>query len=180
MAYRDLQAFIAALEKRGELMRISAPVSPILEITEIAGRVMKRGGPALLFERVEGSDFPLLINAMGSDARMALALGAESLDEIGGDVARYLDFGNYTSLGNLVRFAPHLLRLAACFPHRHRLRLARPPCQQVIERSPTSRRCRCSTAGRRTAAASSPCRSSSRSCRRADAELRHVPDAGAR
>ena len=90
MAYRDLQAFIAALEKRGELMRISAPVSPILEITEIAGRVMKRGGPALLFERVEGSDFPLLINAMGSDARMALALGAESLDEIGGDVARYL------------------------------------------------------------------------------------------
>ena len=136
MAYRDLQAFLAACEARGELMRISAPVSPILEITEIADRVMKRGGPALLFERVEGSDFPPLINAMGSDERMALALGAESLDEIGGDVARYLDFENYTSIKRLAAFAPRLLRLAACFPRRRRLRLSRPPCQQVIERDP--------------------------------------------
>lgn len=86
MAYRDLQAFIAALEKRGKLTRVSAPVSPVLEITEIADRVMKRGGGALLFENVEGSRYPMLINAMGSDERMALALGAGSLDEIGADV----------------------------------------------------------------------------------------------
>lgn len=136
MAYRDLQAFIAALEKRGKLTRVSAPVSPVLEITEIADRVMKRGGGALLFENVEGSRYPMLINAMGSDERMALALGAGSLDEIGADVARYLDFGNYASFDKLIRFAPRLLRLAACFPHRRRLRLSRPPCQQVIEREP--------------------------------------------
>lgn len=180
MAYRDLQAFIAALEKRGELMRISAPVSPILEITEIAGRVMKRGGPALLFERVEGSDFPLLINAMGSDARMALALGAESLDEIGGDVARYLDFGNYTSLGNLIRFAPRLPRLAACFPHRRRLRLTRPPCQQVIEREPDLSALpvlHCWPQDGRPLL--HPAARLHQAARRADAELRHVPDAGA-
>jgi len=64
MAYDNLQDFIAVLEAKGELRRISAEVDPILEITEIADRVMRSGGPALLFEKVKGSRWPVLINAM--------------------------------------------------------------------------------------------------------------------
>lgn len=80
MAYKDLQDFILLLEQKGELRRIKAEVDPELEITEIADRIMKRNGPALLFERVKGSSYPLFINGMGSDKRMALALGSDSLD----------------------------------------------------------------------------------------------------
>ncbi|NLF78605.1 MAG: menaquinone biosynthesis decarboxylase, partial [Chloroflexi bacterium] len=80
MAYADLRAFITRLETEGELVRITAPVSPHLEITEITDRVSK--GPAaqnkaLLFENVEGSTMPVLINAYGSARRMALALGVD-------------------------------------------------------------------------------------------------------
>lgn len=135
MAYRDLQSFIAALERRGQLHRISASVSPVLETTEIADRVVKNGGKALLFERVEGSRYPLLMNAMGSEKRMALALGAESLDEAGEAISRYLDFANYTSPTGLLRFSPRLPRLLCCFPWRlpH---IPRPPCQEVVEYNP--------------------------------------------
>ena len=80
MAFDSLQEFIAALEAKGELKRIKTEVDPVLEITEIADRVMRNSGPALLFEKVKGSKWPLLINAMGSESRMAAALGAESLD----------------------------------------------------------------------------------------------------
>jgi 4-hydroxy-3-polyprenylbenzoate decarboxylase len=80
MAYHNLQDFIAALEKAGELKRIAVPVDPRLEISAIAGRIMGEGGPALLFEQVRGSAYPLAINLMGSERRMALALNAESLD----------------------------------------------------------------------------------------------------
>ena len=75
MSFSDLQSFVRALEGAGELRRISTPVDPELEITEIYDRVIKREGPALLFENVIGSDFPLLINALGSPARIELALG---------------------------------------------------------------------------------------------------------
>ena len=75
MAYKNLQDFIATLEKRDELKRVSAEVDPCLEITEICDRISKACGPALLFENVKGSEFPVLINAMGSFKRMALALG---------------------------------------------------------------------------------------------------------
>jgi 4-hydroxy-3-polyprenylbenzoate decarboxylase len=80
MAYKNLQDFIAVLEKAGELKRVAAPVDPKLEISAIAGRVMSEGGPALLFENVKGSAYPLAINLMGSEKRMALALNAKSLD----------------------------------------------------------------------------------------------------
>ncbi len=66
MAYTDLRDFIAALERAGELRRIATEVDPILEVTEITDRVSKRGGPALLFERLKGGSMPVLINAFGS------------------------------------------------------------------------------------------------------------------
>ncbi len=74
MSQKDLHSFIKELEERGELKRILTEVSSELEITEITDRVSKAHGPALLFERVKGSKYPLLINAMGSFDRMSLGL----------------------------------------------------------------------------------------------------------
>ena len=70
MAYRNLMDFIETLEKAGELRRVAAEVDPRLEITEITDRVSKAGGPALLFENVKGSEFPVLMNAFGSERRV--------------------------------------------------------------------------------------------------------------
>jgi 4-hydroxy-3-polyprenylbenzoate decarboxylase len=81
MAYDGMAAFVRALEARGELVRVRSRVSPKLEVAAIADRAMKTGGPALLYEDVEGSKFPVLINAFGSRRRMSLALGVDDLEE---------------------------------------------------------------------------------------------------
>jgi 4-hydroxy-3-polyprenylbenzoate decarboxylase len=87
MAYKSLTDFIQILEKEGELIRVKEFVNPELEITEVVDRVSKLpgGGKALLFENT-GTDFPLLINAYGSDKRMALALGVADLDDIAKEI----------------------------------------------------------------------------------------------
>ena len=84
MTYKSLKEFITQLESEGELVRITEPVSPILEIAEITDRVSKSpdGGKALLFENVEGSAMPVLINAFGSWRRIQMALGVASLETI--------------------------------------------------------------------------------------------------
>src|SRR5437868_3921823 len=81
MPLKDVRAFIQLLEARGELRRVRVPVDPYLELAEIADRVVKRGGPALLFENVVGHRVPVLINALGSARRMAWALGVEDLEQ---------------------------------------------------------------------------------------------------
>ncbi len=86
MEYKDLRDFIQQLERLGELKRISVEVDPYLEITEICDRTLRLGGPALLFEKVKGSEFPLLANLFGTSKRVALGMGEESvvaLQEIG-------------------------------------------------------------------------------------------------
>ena len=86
MEYRDLRDFVDQLERGGDLKRIGKPVSPQLEITEISARVLRNGGPALLFERPGDSEIPLLANLFGTERRVALALGennATSLREVG-------------------------------------------------------------------------------------------------
>jgi 4-hydroxy-3-polyprenylbenzoate decarboxylase len=86
MKYRDLRDFLDQLEKRGELRRVSAPVSPRLEITEICDRTLHRGGPALLFENPAGYDIPVLGNLFGTPGRVALGMGREdtgALREVG-------------------------------------------------------------------------------------------------
>src|SRR5512138_1968426 len=88
MAYNSLEEFVQVLERQGELKRISHPVKAQLEITEVADRVTKRGGPALLFENVDGAKIPVLINAFGSEKRMALALGVDDLAEIADNVEK--------------------------------------------------------------------------------------------
>jgi 4-hydroxy-3-polyprenylbenzoate decarboxylase len=86
LTYSDLRDFITQLEQRGELKRIRHPVSPNLEMTEIADRVLRAGGPALLFENVIGSNMPVLANLFGTPLRVALGMGETSttaLREIG-------------------------------------------------------------------------------------------------
>jgi 4-hydroxy-3-polyprenylbenzoate decarboxylase len=82
MQYRDLRDFIRQLEAGGELKRIPVAVDPHLEITEICDRTLRSGGPALLFENVKGSEFPLLGNLFGTPKRVALGMGEESVDAL--------------------------------------------------------------------------------------------------
>lgn len=82
MAFKDLQHYIEELESRQDLKRITAAVDPVLEITEIADRVVKSGGPALFFESVKGSSYPVAINLFGTLERVCFALGVNALDEI--------------------------------------------------------------------------------------------------
>jgi 4-hydroxy-3-polyprenylbenzoate decarboxylase len=90
VAYTDLRQLLRHLERHGELHRVSAPVDTRLEITEIVTRVQRAGGPALLFDNPGGKAMPLAINVFGTEARMATALGASSLDEIGERIAALL------------------------------------------------------------------------------------------
>src|SRR5580698_10301055 len=81
MAFRSLGEFLAELEKRGDLVRIRAKVRRDLELTEITRRTLAHDGPALLFESVEGATMPVAMNVLGSRRRVALGLGADTLEE---------------------------------------------------------------------------------------------------
>ncbi|NOY73194.1 MAG: 4-hydroxy-3-polyprenylbenzoate decarboxylase [Gammaproteobacteria bacterium] len=91
MKYRDLRDFVSGLETRGELKRINKEIDPNLEMTEICDRVLRRGGPALLFQNVKGSPFPVLANLFGTPARVALGMGQESVSALR-EVGRLLAF----------------------------------------------------------------------------------------
>ena len=91
MVFSDLRDFIKLLEKKGELKRISIEVDPYLEVTEISDRVLRTGGPALLFENPKGSSVPLLVNLFGNSRRIALAMGQEDIDGLR-DVGKLLAF----------------------------------------------------------------------------------------
>ena len=92
MSYRDLREFIAQLEASGELKRVRAQVSPRLEMTEICDRVLRAGGPAILFEHPAGHDMPVLANLFGSVSRIAAAMGAKDAGELRklGELLAYL------------------------------------------------------------------------------------------
>jgi 4-hydroxy-3-polyprenylbenzoate decarboxylase len=124
----DLRTFVELLEQRGELRRISTEVDPILEITEIADRVMKAGGPALLFENVRGSRFPLVINTFGTEARMCLALGCRSFDEMAARVQNVIKPEIPTTLMQKLRKLPELAQLGSLPPKVVR----RGACQEVV------------------------------------------------
>jgi len=84
MNYHDMRDFIKQLEKQGELKRITVPVDPYLEMTEICNRTLKQGGPALLFENPIGYNIPVLGNLFGTPRRVAMGMGAESVTELRG------------------------------------------------------------------------------------------------
>ncbi|MGD7034003.1 4-hydroxy-3-polyprenylbenzoate decarboxylase [Methylotuvimicrobium buryatense] len=82
MKYHDLRDFIAQLEKQGELKRIQYPADPVLEITEICNRTLQQEGPALLFENPKGHSIPLLGNLFGTPHRVAMGMGADSVESL--------------------------------------------------------------------------------------------------
>ncbi|MBI4446831.1 MAG: menaquinone biosynthesis decarboxylase [Acidobacteria bacterium] len=130
MAYefRDLRDFISALEKAGELKRIQVEVDPLLEVSEITDRVSKKLGPALLFENVKGSSVPLLINAFGSYRRMSLALGVQSVEEVGRRLEELLDMKPPEGLIDKLKLLPRLADLGSFIPKSVRSG----PCQEVV------------------------------------------------
>src|ERR1700751_1744346 len=108
MPFEDLREFVRALEKQGELKRISIEVDPILEITEFADRSVKNGGPALLFEKPKGSTIPVLINAYASKRRMEIALEVSSVDEVAGRISEFLEMRIPEGLIGKLKMLPKL------------------------------------------------------------------------
>lgn len=129
MAYKDLQDFIDTLEQKKLLKRINAQVDSHLEITEIADRVVKRGGPALLFENVKGSKYPVLINAFGSYERLNLALEIGHINELANVISDFMDMSSYLGLINKIKALPKLTRLTTVFPRK----VTHAACQEVVE-----------------------------------------------
>lgn len=134
MAYKNLKHFIDTLESAGELVRIREYVNPHLEITEITDRISKQYGPALLFENT-GYKFPLLINSMGTEKRMAMALGVEKLDDISEQIESL--FKTFTSPKNnfldKLKLLPQLGEVASWMPKQISGKGA---CQEVIMSDP--------------------------------------------
>ena len=127
MKYRDLRDFIAQLEKIGELKRISVEVDPNLEMTEICDRVLRAGGPALLFEKPKGNSIPVLANLFGTPRRVALGMGQEdiaALREVGKTLAMLKEpeppkglrdaWDKLPLLKQVLNMAPKILSSAPC------------------------------------------------------------------
>ena len=134
MRFDSLGQFLDHLDKAGQLRRIKAPVDPELEITEIADRVMAApdGGPALLFDNVKGSPFPLAINVFGSAQRTAWALGAERWDELEHRIAALLDLvmgGPPQGIRAKLAALGDLSKVARIQPKS----VSSGPCQEVVE-----------------------------------------------
>ncbi len=134
MAFKSLSHFISALEANHELVRVREFVSPDLEITEIADRMVKNGGKALLFENT-GTQFPLLINAFASDRRICLALGVDSLKDIETGLARMMNefLGPRASFIDKLKLLPALSEVASWMPKSVR---GRGVCQEVVMERP--------------------------------------------
>lgn len=140
--YRSLRDYIVELGRRGELLRVAAKVSPRFEIAEITDRMAKSegGGKALLFEDT-GTEFPVITNMMGSDSRMALALGVERLDDIADRITALLGEA-LTPKGSLMdklRALPLLAEMSRWFPQQVSGRGA---CQHTVYRDAEVDLCR--------------------------------------
>ena len=128
MPYKNLTKFIETLEASGELRRIKAEADPDLEITEIADRVSKAGGPALLFENVKGTEYPLLINAFGSYKRMRLALSCGSFEEIAARIEANIKMRPPEGMLGKIKMLFTLKELAGFMPKK----VSAAPCQEKV------------------------------------------------
>ncbi|MCS4503147.1 4-hydroxy-3-polyprenylbenzoate decarboxylase [Arhodomonas aquaeolei] len=131
MQYHDLREFIEKLEAAGELKRISHPVDPVLEMTEVCDRTLRRGGPALLFENPVGHDMPVLANLFGTPRRVALGMGAddtEALREIGRLLAFLKEPDPPKGMRDAWRSLPVYKKVLDMAPKKVR----RAPCQEVV------------------------------------------------
>ena len=130
MAYLDLQALLASLERDGDLARVRVPVDPHLEVTAIVQRVVRERGPALLFEHPTRGQMPLAINVFGTHRRMAKALGVDNLDEIGARIADLLKPELPRGVGGFKDALAKVGQLRAV-PPRH---VSSAPCQEIVLR----------------------------------------------
>ena len=130
MAYASFQEFLTRLEREDELRKVKEPVSPYLEITEVADRVMKSpgGGKALLFERPTGYDIPVAINCFGSRKRMSMALGVEDFEEIAAEIEDLLKPEVPAGFVDKLRMLPKLGRMATMPPKT----VSTGICQEVV------------------------------------------------
>lgn len=128
MAYSDLREFIAALEKHNFLKRIESEVDTYLEITEIADRIVKNNGPALLFEKPRNFNIPVLINVFGSLERICLALEIENLDSIGEELENLLRMPESTNWLGKFRMIPRLRKLGNFIPRE----VKTAPCKEIV------------------------------------------------
>lgn len=131
MTYRDLRDFIALLEQRGELKRIQHEIDPYLEMTEIADRTLKAGGPALLFENPKGHNTPVLANLFGTPERVALGMGqtdVSALREVGQLLAYLKEPEPPSGFKDAVSKLPLLKKILSMAPKV----LRKGPCQEVV------------------------------------------------
>ncbi len=135
LRFTDLRDFLKLLEQRGELLRVTEPVNTELEMSTIADRAVKEGGPALLFEHPVGPDgrrleIPVVMNLYGTRRRMAWALGVDDLNDIGGRLRKLIDVQLGGGLMGLLSNLPKLREVASLPPKRVR----NAPVQQVVWR----------------------------------------------
>ncbi|MBV4355602.1 menaquinone biosynthesis decarboxylase [Pinibacter aurantiacus] len=136
MAYKNQQEFIQALESAGELVRIKEYVNPALEIAEITDRISKsgNGGKALLFENT-GYDFPVLMNAYGSEKRMCMALGVNHLDDVAKEIEGLFKMlsAPKENIIDKLKLLPKLSQFASWMP---KVKSGRGECQEVVMATP--------------------------------------------
>ena len=135
MKYADLRDFVAQLESQGELKRVRNEVSPRFEMTEICDRVLRNGGPAVLFEHPAGHSVPVLCNLFGTVRRVALAMGAEdaaSLRDIGRLLAALKEPAPPKGIKDLWDRLPELRQLASKVLDMAPRVVSSAPCQEVV------------------------------------------------
>ena len=135
MTFRSLGEFLTALESRGDLLRVSQPVSRDLEVTEVTQRVLRADGPALLFENVPGASMPVVTNLFGSSRRVAAALDAETVDEVAGRVERLVHLRPPAGVLGAVRDLSGTIETLSTLRSLAPKRVRSAPCQEVEESS---------------------------------------------
>lgn len=131
MKYRDLRDFLSLLEEKGELKRITFEIDPYLEMTEIADRTLRAGGPALLFENPKGFDMPVLCNLFGTPERVAMGMGQDdvkALHEVGKLLAFLKEPDPPKGFRDLFDKLPKFKQVLN-MPTK---RLSKAPCQEVV------------------------------------------------
>jgi 4-hydroxy-3-polyprenylbenzoate decarboxylase len=134
MAYNDLRDFIKVLEAKGLIHRVKVEVDPVLEIAEITDRMCKSpdGGKALFFEKVKGSQIPVVTNIFGSFERMCLALEIESLDDIGKRIEKLLNQTPPKTFKEKIKAVFELIEVSKYLPKK----VNKAPCQEIINHEP--------------------------------------------
>ncbi len=128
MPFKTLQSVIEDFEDRGRLIRIKEPLSPKLEMTEVTDRVVKKDGPALLFENPTGYEIPVLTNLYGSLDRIRSIFNIQELDDLGARFLRFLEMAPPKGWVEKLKLLPVLKEVAHVFPKT----VKNAPCQEVV------------------------------------------------